>query len=139
VEWTDLAPEGPVKRRRAIVEDGAETLAFVRESPTPGYLLVIPKRHVPTIFDLTEEEAASLMRHVVRVARAVRSAFDPDGLNVFQNNGVVGFQTVPHVHVHILPRYAGDGWVPPPGAEEVSVSFESMERTAASVRSYLAR
>ena len=77
------------------------------------------------------------MAHVVRVARAIRRAFDPDGLNVFQNNGVVGFQTVPHVHVHVLPRYAEDGWVPPPGAEEVRVPFESMERTAALLRGEL--
>ncbi len=98
---------------------------------------MIPKRHVPTIFDVSEDEAAALMTHVVRVARAVRRAFDPDGLNVFQNNGVVGFQTVAHVHVHVLPRYVGDNWVPPPGSEEVRVPFEEMERTAALVRSHL--
>ena len=49
-EWTDVTPQGPVKRRCAIVEEAPQTLAFVRESPTPGYL-VIPKCHVPTIFD----------------------------------------------------------------------------------------
>lgn len=136
-EWTYPTAEGPVKRRCAIVEETPDTLAFVRESSTPGYLLVIPKRHVPSIFDLTDDESISLILRVVRVARAIRKAFDPDGLNVFQNNGVIGFQTVPHVHFHVLPRFEGDGWTPPPGAEEVRVPFESMERTAVAVRSQL--
>jgi diadenosine tetraphosphate (Ap4A) HIT family hydrolase len=136
--WTDVTEEGPRTRSSAVVEETATTVAFVRESATPGYLLVIPKKHVETILDLTDDEASALMLHVVRLARAIEQAFKPDGINIFQNNGVVAFQTVPHVHIHLLPRFLDDGWVPPPGGEEIRVPFEDMERTAAAVRKELA-
>ena len=73
-----------------------------------GHVLVVTTRHAGTLLDVTEAEAESLARLIRRVARAVNEAYSPIGLNVFQNNGVVSGQSIPHYHVHMLPRYSGD-------------------------------
>lgn len=70
-----------------------------------GALLVVPARHAPTILDLEEDEAQAIYLHARRLAQAVALAFDHIGLNIFQNNGVASGQTVPHFHLHIVPRY----------------------------------
>ncbi|HTE85903.1 MAG TPA: HIT family protein [Dehalococcoidia bacterium] len=92
-----------------VVEELEQSLAFLpaRQHGT-GHVLVIPRRHAPTLIDLDSAEAAAIMQQVHRVARAIAKAYDPAGLNVFQNNGVTAGQTVPHYHVHIVPSYAGD-------------------------------
>jgi histidine triad (HIT) family protein len=73
-----------------------------------GAVLVVPTRHAPTVLDLTEPEAESLARMVRRVAHAIHDAFEPAGLNIYQNNGVASGQTIPRYHVHVVPRYPGD-------------------------------
>lgn len=73
----------------------------------PGHTLVTTKRHVETIFDLTSDEATSLGATVARTARMLRAALDPEGLLVQQNNGAAAFQTVPHIHFHVIPKTAG--------------------------------
>jgi histidine triad (HIT) family protein len=96
----------------ALVEELPDTLAFLPPRQNGhGHVLVIPKRHAPTLLDLQTDEAAAIMQQVHRVAHAISKAFDPAGLNVFQNNGLTAGQTVPHYHVHIVPSYPGD----PPG------------------------
>jgi histidine triad (HIT) family protein len=75
-----------------------------------GHTLVIPKHS--TARNLLEEEPeklAALTLGVQRVARAVRAALNPDGVMIFQTNGAPAGQTVFHLHVHVLPRWAGDG------------------------------
>lgn len=99
------------------------TLAFMDLGQVnPGHVLVATRRHAATLFDTTEDEAAAVMRVAWRLARAARTAFDPEGLNLFQANGRVAEQTVNHFHLHVLPRNSGDGlqliWPrPEPGAE----------------------
>jgi len=93
-----------------IVYEDERTMAFLDINPAnPGHTLVIPKRHAATIFDIEEEDAAAVMRTAVRVARAIRQAFSPDGLNLVQSNGRAGGQEIFHVHVHVIPRWVGDG------------------------------
>ena len=84
-----------------------------------GHTLVTTRRHVATIFDLTAEEEVAIGRAVARAARAVRSAFDSDGVLIQQHNGVAAFQTVPHCHVHVIPKRAE---TPFPPVEEVPVT-----------------
>jgi histidine triad (HIT) family protein len=77
-----------------------------------GHVLVVPVRHRETILDVTAPEGAALMADVERVARAIVAACDPEGIAVWQNNGVPAHQTVPHVHVHVagtLPE-GGTNW-----------------------------
>lgn len=98
--------------RCAVVLETDLTLTFVApRRQHPGRLLVISKRHAPTLFDLTDEEAAAIMRDTRRAALAVTRAFKPDGLTIYQNNGVGAGHEIPHVHMHVVPRYHDDGGV----------------------------
>jgi histidine triad (HIT) family protein len=90
----------------AIVEETAESLAFITPKPLrTGHVLVILKRHAPTLLDLAPDELSAVMRHTQRIALAVSEVVDASGLNVFQNNGVSAGQTVAHYHVHVLPSH----------------------------------
>lgn len=93
-----------------VVFEDKETLAFMDINPAnPGHTLIIPKRHVRDIYGLDGETAAAVMRTTVRVARAVKMALQPDGMNLVQSNERAGGQDVFHFHVHIIPRWYGDG------------------------------
>jgi len=93
-----------------VIFEDEETIAFMDVNPAnPGHILVIPKRHVRDIYKLDEETAAAVMRTTVRVARAIRAALKPDGMNLLQANGRTAGQSVFHFHVHIVPRWHGDG------------------------------
>jgi histidine triad (HIT) family protein len=74
-----------------------------------GHVIVATKAARETLLDCSDEEAAALMRMARRVALAVQAAFAPEGITVLQANRPAGWQTVPHVHLHVLPRFAGDG------------------------------
>ena len=75
----------------------------------PGHVLVAAKKHAANLFELDDAQAAGLGRASAKVARAIRAAFEPEGLSVYQANGKAAGQTVFHYHVHLLPRHAGDG------------------------------
>jgi histidine triad (HIT) family protein len=74
-----------------------------------GHVVVASKRPAATILDLTAKEAAHLFAVTREVAAAVERAFAPDGLTILQANRPAGWQTVPHFHLHVLPRHANDG------------------------------
>ena len=75
---------------------------------SPGHTLVIPWRHVGSFFELTAEERAGLMELLERAKAALDVELRPDAYNVGLNDGPAAGQTVPHCHVHLIPRYAGD-------------------------------
>ena len=94
----------------SLVAESALTLAFMDlRQAVPGHVLVVPRTHIETIYDLPPDIAAEMMRLAVRIARALRSVDDPAGLNLWQSNGDAGGQEVPHVHLHVQPRRHGDG------------------------------
>ena len=74
-----------------------------------GHVLIVPNRHVETLYELDEDTAGQLMALAVRVARALAADGAPPGLNLWQSNGHAGGQEVPHVHLHVQPRRVGDG------------------------------
>ena len=89
-----------------IYED-ADTIAFMDIMPqSDGHALVVPKEAAVDLFGLSEAAAAAAIRATQIVARGVREAFGPDGIVISQFNGAAAGQTVPHVHFHIVPRYA---------------------------------
>jgi len=91
-----------------LYEDG-ETLAFMDINPVnDGHCLVITKDHFPTVFELPEAAMAAAGRVAAKLAKAVNAAVAPDGLNLLQANGPGAAQSVPHFHLHILPRRLGD-------------------------------
>jgi histidine triad (HIT) family protein len=75
----------------------------------PGHVLVAVKKHAANLFELDEVQAAAVARTSARLARAIRDAFKPEGLSVYQANGKAAGQTVFHYHVHLLPRHEADG------------------------------
>lgn len=94
----------------ALVHEDEDTLAFMDIGQVnPGHVLVAVKRHAENIFALDDAQAAALFRSAAKVARAIRAAFQPEGLSVYQANGKAAGQTVFHLHVHLVPRHEGDG------------------------------
>ena len=86
------------------------TLAFMDLGQvTPGHVLVATRRHATNLLDITPDEAAAVARTTLRMAQAIRGAFDPPGITVLQANGVEGGQTVFHFHQHVVPRHVDDG------------------------------
>ena len=75
---------------------------------SPGHTLVIPRRLVATWFEATREEQVALLDLVDQVKRALDAELRPAGYNLGINVGEVAGQTVPHVHLHLIPRYEGD-------------------------------
>lgn len=93
---------------REVYRDDHAVAFFPLRPATLGHTLVVPRRHIPDIWELPEADAACLSRTVLRVAMALRAAVTPDGPNIIQSNGVAATQTVPHLHVHLVPRWAAD-------------------------------
>lgn len=75
----------------------------------PGHVLVATKKPYETLLDADEESAAALMRAAHKIARAIQRAFAPEGITLLQTNKPAGWQTVPHLHMHVVPRYLDDG------------------------------
>jgi histidine triad (HIT) family protein len=96
----------------SVVHEDAATIAFLDRSPLAhGHCLLIPRRHVATIYEADEATLTALALASKRVATAVTLAMQADGVFVAQNNVIS--QSVPHLHVHIVPRRKGDGLFSP--------------------------
>ncbi|MBX4215558.1 HIT family protein [Candidatus Parcubacteria bacterium] len=86
----------------------------------PGHTLVVPKTHYKNIFDMPEAEFGALAGRSKKIAEAVRAGVGAEGVNITMNNEPAAGQLVPHAHLHIIPRYAKDGykhWVGTPYEE----------------------
>ena len=100
--------DGAIPSMKVYEDD--RTLCIMDINPlNPGHCLVITQRHAATIFDSDPADLAAAMRSAQTVARALRTALEPDGLNVLQANGAAAFQSVPHFHLHLIPRWTNDG------------------------------
>lgn len=105
-----------------IAEDD-RTLAFMDINPlNSGHCLVITKAHSPTLYEAELEDLQAAIATARRVALAIRDGLKPDGLNMLQANGAAAFQSVPHFHLHLIPRWNNDGkgfdWKVVPGIRE---------------------
>jgi len=92
-----------------IVEAGP--LAVIRRDGfplSPGHLLIVPRRHVASLFETSPEERSAIFALIDRAKNLIEQEYKPDGYNVGINDGVAAGQTVMHLHVHVIPRYAGD-------------------------------
>lgn len=97
------------KEAKIIYEDGAVVAILDVFPHAPGHTLVLPKRHVKNIFDLSEEELGSVFAGVKNVAALLARALAPEGFTIGINHGEVGGQAIEHMHIHIMPRFTGDG------------------------------
>jgi len=92
------------------VHEDADTLAFMDIGQVnPGHVLVACRAHVENVYGLQDAQAGAVFRAAAKVARAIRAAFDPPGLSIYQANGKPAGQTVNHFHLHVLPRHDADG------------------------------
>lgn len=79
---------------------------------SPGHILVIPRRHIGSFFELTEVERTCMFELLAQAKAELDRSLQPDGFNIGINDGAAAGQTVPHLHLHLIPRYLGD--VPDP-------------------------
>ncbi len=94
----------------AKVYEDAHVFAFMDAGQVnPGHVIVASKKPYETILDLDDETASAVFRAAAKIARALDAAFAPAGITVLQANKPAGWQTVPHFHLHVLPRHKDDG------------------------------
>jgi histidine triad (HIT) family protein len=115
-----------------LMEDD-DTIAFMDINPVnPGHALAVAKGHWPTVDVIPPEVLAGVARTAQKVAKAAIKELKPDGVNLVQANGAGAGQSVPHLHIHIMPRRAGDAvslnWVPKPGdMKEIEAVFRKLK------------
>ena len=101
---------------------------------SPGHCLVISKAHAPTIYEAEPADLQAAMATAQRVALALRDTLRPEGLNLLQANGAAAFQSVPHFHLHLIPRWMRDGkgfdWKLVPGQKDEIVKVGDQLRAA---------
>ena len=93
---------------RVVLENDLAYAIFDGFPVNQGHMLVIPKRHAETYFDLTKDEVASMQELALKAKEIIDKKYHPDGYNVGFNCGEYAGQTVFHCHMHIIPRYKGD-------------------------------
>ena len=94
---------------RDIIASSTLSVAFYDGFPvSPGHALIIPKRHVSSFFDLSQEERQDLLNLADSVKQIVEERYHPDGYNIGVNVGEAAGQSIFHVHMHLIPRYQGD-------------------------------
>ncbi|MFH1294872.1 MAG: HIT family protein [Candidatus Aenigmatarchaeota archaeon] len=99
------------------VYEDSKHVAFLDINPrNPGHTVVVTKAHVGTLMEMSEEDAGSLFKTARKVALAVKTAVAAHGISISQSNGIAAGQRVPHVHVHVIPRFETES---PPGLEEI--------------------
>jgi len=112
-------------------------VAFMDIQPiTRGHLLVVPRKHAVLMHEVDQLSAAQTWQVAARLAEALRRSGLPcEGVNVFVADGEAAFQDVPHFHVHVIPRFTGDGFSLefPPGFGE-PVGRPELEAVAAAIR-----
>jgi len=94
---------------RELLSESPLSLAFLDRFPvSKGHSLIAPRRHVATIWDMTNEEYHDAFQLVYTVQTILRERYSPDGFNVGVNSGEAAGQSVWHAHIHVIPRYVGD-------------------------------
>lgn len=92
-----------------LYEDELVKVILDLEPASKGHALIIPKKHATDLFTLDEETKAHVLSVASKVGMAIKKSLNADGINLLQNNGEAAGQTVMHFHMHIVPRYEGDG------------------------------
>jgi len=120
----------------SVVFEDERAMAFLDTTPVnDGHTLVIPKAHYEDIYEIPEDEIAHVYKVVKKVASAVKEAVEADGISITQHNGRAALQRVFHLHVHVIPRYEGQGF---PRPDELSVARrEKLEGVATKIRKHM--
>ena len=122
----------------AVLYEDADVVALLDRYPaTPGHMLVLPKAHIEDIFTLSSDLGSNIMRVAIALAHAMRRQLSPAGVNLIQANGVAAGQTIPHFHLHLVPRNPDDSVTLQFGHGGQPADSGDLERLAALIRSGL--
>jgi histidine triad (HIT) family protein len=118
-----------------IVFEDNRSVAFLDIRPVNlGHVLLVSRDHYDNLYDLPENVLEEMAVNLKRVAKGVKTALNSDGINIGMNNGQAAGQIVHHAHMHIIPRYLGDGLVHWPGKEYTD---GEMKVTAERIKNYI--
>ena len=101
-------PFCPMNTRRVFYKDDLVVGFWDGFPVAPGHALLVTRRHVSSWFETTAEEQRAMLVAIEHAREAISRRHAPDGFNIGINDGAAAGQTVPHLHVHVIPRYAGD-------------------------------
>ena len=121
----------------SVVYTDEKVVALMDIQPVnPGHVLIIPKAHAAQLSELDEETGAHMFRIAMRIAEALRrSDIKCEGINLFLADGEVAFQDVFHVHLHIIPRFRGDGFEIKVGPQYgLKTDRETLDKIAEKIR-----
>lgn len=104
----DRCPFCCLKEVRIAVSNSHALAIYDGFPVSPGHTLIIPKRHVASFFELTRQEQESMLDLLTEMRQRLLTECNPDGFNIGINDGGAAGQTVMHLHIHLIPRYAGD-------------------------------
>lgn len=96
------------RNRNVVIENELAFADYDTYPVNPGHCLIMPHRHVAQYFDATAEEKAAMWSLVDDMKLIIDAEFKPDGYNIGVNIDEAGGQSVPHIHIHMIPRYKGD-------------------------------
>ncbi len=114
------------------VDEDAATVAFMDINPaTRGHALVVPRNHAKDLLEVEPDDLAAVAVAAQRLAKRAVQRFGADGVNLINSCGAAAWQTVFHLHVHVIPRYVDDPlklpWVPAPGdLDAIAASAEQL-------------
>jgi histidine triad (HIT) family protein len=117
-----------------VYEDDAVVAVMDINPATTGHVIVFPKSHSSDLWHISTNDAQRVMAASVQVARMIRDALGPDGMNLVQATRPAAWQTVFHFHVHLVPRYEGDGLVPPWPLDHRGVDGPGLRGVAEQIR-----
>ena len=121
-----------------VVQENDDLLAIMDLFPaTPGHILILPKQHVENVYQMPIDLGTSIMATTISVAKAIKQQLSPDGLNLIQSNDLAAGQTIPHFHLHIVPRYSNDAVTLRFGHGAVPANISDLEKAACLIRSSL--
>ena len=125
--------DGEIPAMRVYEDD--RTLCIMDINPlNPGHCLILTKAHAATLYEAEPADLQAAITTAQRVSRALRDTLAPDGLNMLQANGPAAFQSVPHFHLHLIPRWMRDGkgfdWKLVPGQKDEIVKTGDRLRAA---------
>lgn len=115
---------------KAVLRNDHVFVRFDDYPVNPGHCLIIPHRHFPSFFEATAEERAAIFSIIDEAKALVDAQFQPGGYNIGVNVGPIAGQSVLHLHVHLIPRYAGDVENPKGGVRGVIPSRQKYTTTA---------
>lgn len=115
----DNCPFCTLPQSRIVIDDPLAVVIRDGFPVSPGHTLIIPKRHVATIFETTTEERLAMFDLMEKAKLGIDREFHPASYNIGVNDGPAAGQTVPHVHIHLIPRYTGDDNDPRGGVRRI--------------------